>query len=380
MAQQHGTQIKTSAMQYQDQYSLPSYMSQALSDEIEAINAIYGDGSFQVIRTNPHKTQTRLVIPPTEETSPPTTSLAFWIDFPSDYPASPPSVNGADVALEKQRNAQVWRSHLALFSTLQYTFNPGDVCVFDWLETSVPILECLSTDSFQPEHLSTLIPRDHFDPDNWRWPRRSLVDMSTYSQTLTCAICMDENFAFRLIRLPCMHHWCFSCFQAGFDAACDSNDLLTCCTKRISMSLISDVLEENDNEQWKRYRRTLAMQMLDDALFCPYSSCGELMGPFGQLIRASSLLFAKCPGGGNNTLKCVSCEQNVCVKCRSVQHGGLCHTDNEKGLKLYMREFDVRRCPKCGHGIEKNGGCSHMKCQACGADSTWVSTGSMVLW
>ena len=36
-----------------------------------------------------------------------------------------------------------------------------------------------------------------------------------------------------------------------------------------------------------------------------------------------------------------------------------------------LKSNQVRRCPHCGHGVEKRDGCDHMTCR-CGADFCWL--------
>jgi len=41
------------------------------------------------------------------------------------------------------------------------------------------------------------------------------------------------------------------------------------------------------------------------------------------------------------------------------------------GLYAFKASEDLKPCPYCGSPIEKNGGCSHMKCTRCGKDYDW---------
>merc|ERR1712227_630860 len=47
----------------------------------------------------------------------------------------------------------------------------------------------------------------------------------------------------------------------------------------------------------------------------------------------------------------------------------------EVALHQFLQSDQVRRCIRCGHGIEKNGGCDHITCRkevgGCGAEFCW---------
>lgn len=45
--------------------------------------------------------------------------------------------------------------------------------------------------------------------------------------------------------------------------------------------------------------------------------------------------------------------------------------DSDGLFKKWQESHDVRSCPKCGEGIEKNGGCMHMSCSTCKAHICW---------
>lgn len=76
-------------------------------------------------------------------------------------------------------------------------------------------------------------------------------------------------------------------------------------------------------------------------------------------------------------LNCQKCDKSWCMSCRSspYHYQETCEEHMNSADKLrekkMLEECGVRQCEKCGNGIERNGGCKHMKCSACGWDFCW---------
>lgn len=98
-------------------------MNEELQNELEAINSIYGDGSLILadadgiyILSMPHH------------------STSLRIEFPSDYPASPPSVLGTESSGSNTRKGEASHVVDTFRAVLGLLFQPGEVCLFDVIE------------------------------------------------------------------------------------------------------------------------------------------------------------------------------------------------------------------------------------------------------
>ena len=106
-------------------------MSEELTDEVEAINSIYGDGSL--VRTSEASDIYVLRLP--DE------SVSLRLQFPADYPAVPPAVLGTNSSGEYGRRGEAARD-LSLFrDALGNVYQPGEVCLFDAIEEFKRLLE-----------------------------------------------------------------------------------------------------------------------------------------------------------------------------------------------------------------------------------------------
>lgn len=71
---------------------------------------------------------------------------------------------------------------------------------------------------------------------------------------------------------------------------------------------------------------------------------------------------------GNGIVVCV-CGIGYCVGCGNFAHAGtLCPPARET---IRWLDKHGKQCPNCGEGIEKNGGCQHMKCRSCRFEFCW---------
>jgi len=72
---------------------------------------------------------------------------------------------------------------------------------------------------------------------------------------------------------------------------------------------------------------------------------------------------------------CRICSQKTCVKHQSLVEKGYCckigKQEKENAASIQLIEKITKQCPNCKIKIERNGGCLHMTCIACGHEWFW---------
>ena len=98
-------------------------MNDDLTNEIEAINSIYGPASIRLSST-----------PGTYVLAIPNNAISVRLQFPSDYPNAPPAILGTDASGEHTKKGYASRVLDLVRIILGNVYQPGEVCLFDLLE------------------------------------------------------------------------------------------------------------------------------------------------------------------------------------------------------------------------------------------------------
>ncbi|PIA91646.1 Protein IMPACT [Cercospora beticola] len=113
-------------------------MSEELLDEVNSINAIYGEKTITSLEEAPNLYA--LTIPSQPD-------ISLRIDFPSDYPDAPPSLLGTQHVGHDTAKGQGTAIVDLVRSILAEIYTPGAPCIFDLIEESTQRLQQLGLDS-----------------------------------------------------------------------------------------------------------------------------------------------------------------------------------------------------------------------------------------
>ena len=190
-----------------------------------------------------------------------------------------------------------------------------------------------------------------------------------------CVACFCDTSGSSLRLSLCGHAYCLPCFYMYLFVSAESGQFpLRCagCDDPVLMEDVQWVLRENYADlQWFINRSVSSMvdKHSDEYNHCSSPDC--------------KLIYACKPQGGNTKFDCPACGEVTCRSCRVPYHEGeacwlyrIKSSKNEYELALldWMREDQQNRgvCPKCGHGIEKDGGCNKIHCSRCDANICWL--------
>jgi len=206
---------------------------------------------------------------------------------------------------------------------------------------------------------------------------RGLVSESTtctsvdYSSTgEECPICFDT--VTNPVRLECGHEFCHSCVRHFLTTAADVGRFPLCCAAceaPLSIPLLRRFLTPTRLTQlldvsFQSYIR----HNLDKYRHCPTPSCPQLYKvdkseKYTQSFDCPSCFLSLCSACHRAPHQSITCEE-WCRNCDPKLQDKLLEQWAQK------RKDDVKRCPECDTLIEKNSGCSHIRCR-CGTHICW---------
>jgi hypothetical protein len=107
-----------------------------------------------------------------------------------------------------------------------------------------------------------------------------------------------------------------------------------------------------------------------DRIYCPNPRCSTFIPK--RVVAAEA---AETADAAPKTFTCPmpECATEICKDCKSYAHADLpCPQDTDRDAAVaQVMQWGYKQCPRCGHGIRKMFGCSHMVC-LCGAHFCWV--------
>ncbi|CZR68195.1 uncharacterized protein PAC_18094 [Phialocephala subalpina] len=193
-----------------------------------------------------------------------------------------------------------------------------------------------------------------------------ITTMEASEKEQDCVVCWCE--ASEPLITACGHTYCTDCFsnQTASDTAIPMRcfgDESKCKhifnIQELKTMLSPTKLEELLQTSFNSYIRHHPSQFR----YCPTPDCP-------QIYRTSTQ---------GDAFLCSTCLTPVCTSCNVISHDGMScaefkdlSSEDAKAFQRYKKEHDVRDCPNCKVGIQKNKGCNHMECTNCHAHICWV--------
>ena len=215
--------------------------------------------------------------------------------------------------------------------------------------------------------------------------RASVTDAIEEETEVQCLVCCsplpsekDPRHVREAIKpcRSCFSTYCIPCVKNMFLAACKDSTRMPprCCTQfhlhHIKAHLTAEEIAE--------YRSKYEEWNTTEPFYCPTPSCSTFIPDRILPQRAKAEGKRKVDSGvGIFTppeFECPQCEASICIDCRQLAHpNGLC-TKLDFGVDpataALLKAWGYKRCPKCGQGLKRMYGCSHMECR-CGAHFCW---------
>lgn len=197
--------------------------------------------------------------------------------------------------------------------------------------------------------------------------------LTVTSDDTLCPICYDT--ASQPIEINCKHIYCSSCLRHYILSTLDNHSFpLKCmgddatCNHHFSLPLIRKFLPPQRFEQLITAAFTSYLDKNQETFkYCITPDCS-------QIYRATVLPYE---------LQCPSCFLEICTACHTEGHAGMSCAEKrqhknleeqERLLRTWAGENNVKQCPSCRVWVEKVEGCHHISCK-CGVHFCWICAG-----
>lgn len=188
------------------------------------------------------------------------------------------------------------------------------------------------------------------------------VDGFDTSRRRECQICFDKLDALQMhVCVSCCGSFCANCTRWYIEYKVLEGEVspkkMVCpapqCTRPLSEELIEAMVSPDTFSKYKKFLKNQKVGIR----FCPRAGCCAVLD---EPLNSSS-----------RRVKCHACRQESCMRCGGDFHKIPTCRRVEKRFGHWKKRHNVRACPSCQAVIEKQGGCSHMKCFQCDQEFCW---------
>ncbi|CAL0320224.1 unnamed protein product [Lupinus luteus] len=190
-----------------------------------------------------------------------------------------------------------------------------------------------------------------------------LLDPNGPIPAFICQICFETKSLRDSLSIEgCTHFYCTNCILKYIVSKLQDNVLKLVCPEKgcngvLNPHYLRPYLPSKVLVWWEN---ALSESVIPESVkfYCPFNDCSALL--INDCNKGVVIRDSKCP----------HCERSICVQCRAPWHVEM---SCEKFQKMKGKEEDMmkdlakrknwRRCPKCKHYVEKNGGCHNMRCR-----------------
>lgn len=277
--------------------------NESLTDELQALNAIYGDHSAIVTSSTTVHT--------TVELRPPGEECGYLLHVPKAYPRSPPQLVGIDpLHLSTDRT---YRRSCVYFKALLFNLHqPGEVVLFDAIEALLSINSQRRLLGWRSEYMSALKDMPTRKLSDKLQSLADIVAMKSLkaathgkdfvtASIVTCSVCMEALFTIDAATLSCRHSYCASCVQQGLQNMYSNFTPLRCCGKPFSYKTIAQ-FGDLEPEVLERYTNWFLEFEAENPLYCSNIECSVFISLSNRNAKMGS-----CPKCGRHT--CVHCKE-----------------------------------------------------------------------
>lgn len=183
-----------------------------------------------------------------------------------------------------------------------------------------------------------------------------------------CEICLTEHK--NIYELPCGHGCCSACWAALLQSiTSERKTFVTCqfegCNCSVPLTIFASAGLFNVDMSLFNQQLVNDQTLLSKSIItCPNVKCSKILSNLDQSV---------------GKFLCPHCSQSICMCCFDVEHFPLSCTElivwkrtTETDNVINLRTgYDIKKCPQCQVIIQKNKGCNHMSCFACGYEFCW---------